>query len=192
MEVRKKARDLCEKESKSKEELQAGGAPTYQSPDIGVFPKTDVATHHEQVTHPYYKELDDKAFTERGTKTVVDHRGNSVLVTGSLYKGSLTGYGEYTDRNGHKFYAYFNDDKKHGVCRVDQTSGIRQVGCFFQGQYHGPLTFWHSNNTAENVYFERGNEVRRGGRTSADRAFYGREGEIIKAKENDWEQYCSR
>ena len=125
-----------------------------------------------------------------GEKTVPDHRGDMVKVKGSIYNGCLTGYGEYTDKGGNKWYAYFYNDMKHGICRVDQTVGIRQTGCLFNGQYHGPLTFWHSTGQCENVMFENRKEIKRRGRDNAGVAYFTRDGGIVNAKASNWRDYC--
>ena len=106
----------------------------------------EVATHFTDVALPYYKKLAARNLLVHGQKDVIDHRGDKVRVTGTLYKGSLTGWGSYTDRMGNKWQAWFYNDLKHGIGLVDQTTGIRQSGFVTNGQYHGPLTFWFSGS----------------------------------------------
>ena len=74
---------------------------------------------------------------------------------------------------------------KHGVCKVNQKSGIRQTGALINGQYHGPLSFWHSTGKVENVIFNAGKEVRRGTRNDASTAFYNRDGGVVNAKNSN-------
>ena len=56
-----------------------------------------------------------------------------VTVAGTLYNGCLTGRGTYTDKAGNKWDTWFCNDMKHGIGKVDQTTGVRQVGCMFNG-----------------------------------------------------------
>ena len=74
---------------------------------------------------------------------------------------------------------------KHGVCKVNQTTGIRQTGALVNGQYHGPLSFWHSSGKVENVIFNAGKEVKRGGRVDAANAFYTRDGGVVNARNSN-------
>ena len=51
----------------------------------------------------YYKRLLDEGLLTNGQKQVIDHRGDMVNVSGTLYNGCIVGWGTYTDKNGNRW-----------------------------------------------------------------------------------------
>ena len=94
----------------------------YTPPSNSILKPNEIVAHLSDVAMPYYKKLAAGHLLINGEKDVIDHRGDMVHVTGTLYKGNLTGYGEYTDRAGNKWFAWFNNDLKHGICKFSYLS----------------------------------------------------------------------
>ena len=114
----------------------------------------DVQKHIDGIAMPYYKKLAAGHLLTQGVKEVIDHRGDRVSVRGSMYKGALTGYGEYTDKAGNEWKAWFNNDLKHGLCIIKHAGcNTVQISTSFNGQYHGFLTFWLDKGSRENVRY---------------------------------------
>jgi len=100
-------------------------APVYDAPSTSDVEPSAAVAHLEDVAMVYYKRLLDEGLLTDGQKQIIDHRGDMVNVTGTLYNGCLVGRGTYTDKNGNRWTAWFNNDLKHGTGLVDQTAGIR-------------------------------------------------------------------
>ena len=94
-------------------------------------------------SHPYYLALAANNLLTQGEKTVKDHHGNDVLVTGQLLNGVLTGKGEYVCPRGFKWVAWFHKDVKHGWGHCIFPNGIVQFGTHYNGIYHGPMNFYY-------------------------------------------------
>ena len=76
----------------------------------------------------------------------------------------LEGAGEYTDKNGTVTKTFFHKDVQFGRIIATQANGYLQVGCMFNGEFHGHATFFTGDYgvTHTNCMCSNGAITRRG------------------------------
>ena len=134
----------------------------YQPPSNGDIAPEEVNKHIKEKLNPFMhflKSLPEQMLI-KGKKTVTDHNGDRVIVSGTLLDFALVGPGEYTCPNGHRWKAQFYKDLKHGICKFHsnalisavlleityQPDGTTQVAHMLNGKYHGFISFHNRNN----------------------------------------------